>query len=298
MAGRGNAKILDNIVKSMKNEDADPLSPLIDRYLIRRTKPEYRHLRLEGHEIDLKDRPRPLGRISPSSLGGCERQAVFKFLGVQGKVRLDPDLEMVFEDGHWRHHKWQAIAIEMERILGKKTFQCLAIEEPVQMDKLFVAGNLDIHCLVKYRGELEPWVIDIKGINSFGFQDLLAKQAPKEAHVMQLLGYMAAKKCQRGALLYECKNTNRRQIFVIRFSDEEWAETRKWCKRVIRRIKYTELPRRHVECDSGTFLYEKCPYRGLCFGNKTDAQIEREVYKGFTSIEDLWEQGLQLASDG
>lgn len=293
-----NSKILDKMMKSMNREDNDPLSPLIDRYLLRRERPEYAHLRLSGHEIDLKPRPRPLGRLSPSGLCGCERQAVFKFLGVEGKKKIDPDTQLIFEDGNWRHHKWQAIFKEMESILGSDVFRCLAIEQRSIIRKLFVAGHLDAIVEINYRGGWEKWVIDVKGINSYGFASIWQAQQPKEDHVRQLIAYMKAKKVRRGALLYEDKNTNRYIVFVITFSEEEWKEVRSWCKRVLKFLRHRELPRRHPECDNGTYLYDKCPYKGLCFGTKKEASIERAVFKDFTSIDDLWQRGLDIEGYG
>lgn len=298
MATGPNTKILDNIMKNMMSEDHDPLSPLIDRYLIRRERPEYAHLRIPQYTLDLKERPRPLGRLSPSGLCGCERQAVFKFLGVEGKKKLDPDVMLIFEDGHWRHHKWQWMLSEMESILGSENFRCLSIELPIRIGSLYVAGALDALVEIRYRGGMERWVIDIKGINSFGFQDVYGKQQPKKEHVEQLIAYMKAKKCRRGALLYEDKNSNRYVVFVIEFSEEEWKVVKKWCKRVTKFIRHRELPRIHPECDNGSFLYEKCPYKGLCFGTKTEASVERLAFRNFTSLDDLWQQGLEIEENG
>lgn len=292
-----NEKILANIIKTVMNEDNDPLSPLIDKYLIRRRDPKYAHLRLDSHEIDTQERPRPLGRLSPSSLCGCHRQAALKFLGVRGKKKVDPDLENIFDDGHWRHHKWQFRALEMERILGKENFRCYAIEMPVRMEKIRVAGHLDILVGIRSKGEMVKWVIDIKGINSFGFQDVFAKQQPRFEHVEQLISYMKAKRVRRGILLYEDKNSNRYICFTVIFDPEQWKVVKRWCRKTLDYVECQEVPPMHPECKNGTFLYEKCEFKALCFGGKTQAQLEQLAYKDFTSVEDLWVEGLRIEEE-
>src|SRR5690349_12777163 len=99
----------------MEDEEHDPLTPLVDRYFSMRVK--YPEKRIRDYGLDLQDRPRPLGRLSPSALCGCERQAVFKFIGMDGRKRINPDTEAIFDDGHWRHHKWQARFRDMEAVL-------------------------------------------------------------------------------------------------------------------------------------------------------------------------------------
>lgn len=294
----GDKKILASLVKKMKQADEDPLSHLIDRYLIERELPKNRHKRIDTHTISLKPNVRPLGRISPSSIGGCQRQAVLKFLGVEGQKRISPESQLIFEDGHWRHHKWQAIAIEMEQILGSSVFQCLGIERAVQFQSLYVAGALDIHCAIADRDEMIEWVIDIKGINKFGFNDIVMGGEPKEAHVLQLLSYMRAQKVRRGMLLYDCKDDQRTKIFTIRFSAQQWTKVSEWCEGVISDLKYEQLPPVDSACDNGTMLYERCPYRKLCFGRYTGAQLERMAYSRSPGVDALWKEGLRLEQEG
>jgi hypothetical protein len=291
-------KILAAIVKKMAKREEDPLSHLIHRYMIERELPENRGKRLTEWNISLKPNVRPLGRLSPSTIGGCERLAALKFLGVKGSKRVDPDSELIFDDGNWRHHKWQANFTEMEAILGPDTFQCVAIELPVRYKMLYIAGALDAHIRIADRDEMVDWIVDIKGINKFGFQDVFNSQEPKEAHVRQLIAYMRARKVRRGILLYDCKDDQRYQVFTITFTSKEWEKVSDWCESVIDQITYQKLPPMHPDCQHGTFLYEKCPYRKLCYGRYTTTQIERIAYKGFPGVDALWKEGLRIEEKG
>lgn len=294
----GDKKVLANVIRNMQKREVDPLTPLVDRYLIERVQPKNRSKRITNWSIDLKDVVRPLGRISPSSVGGCERQAVFKFLGTEGVHTVKPETQMIFEDGHWRHHKWQAMFTEMEAILGPDTFQCLSIEERVTHKELHIAGALDAHIAIFDRGEMVDWVVDIKGINKWGFADVYSAQEPKEAHVKQLISYMRARRVRRGMILYDCKDDQRTKVFTIKFSSREWAEVAEWCERVIDAVDQQRLPPMDSECNKGTFLYEKCPYRRLCYGSQTAAEVERETFISAPSVKALWREGLRLEKEG
>lgn len=284
------SRILATLVKHAQNSEIDPLTPLIESYYLKREKPEFQHLRLHKYEIDTTPRPRPHGRLSPSSAGGCEREAVLKFLGVKGQKRIDPEMQMIFEDGHWRHHKWGFIFLEMERFFPNR-FKVVSIEEDVTIGPLFIAGSLDAVVKIKVGGKWRRYVIDFKGANEYAWNDAYRTKRPNPKYVLQLITYMRAKKCKRGILLYESKDKNKPYVFHVAFTDEKWAEVRQWARRVIKALDEKKLPEKHPECVNGTFLYNRCPYRGMCFGNQTPKQIGLKVFKGFGSSDELWEEG-------
>jgi hypothetical protein len=282
---------LASIVKHVQNEEQDPLTPLIDEYLLKRNLPKYRDRRIKSYSFDTEDRPRPGGRLSPSTICGCERQAALKFIGVEGKKRVDPDLELIFEDGHWRHHKWGYIFRDMEKVLGRKRFRVISIEEPIIIDGLYVAGSLDAVIEIKVGNKWIRYVVDFKGANNFIFEKTYRDRAPNPTYKKQLLTYMRAKKIKLGILLFDSKDKNKFYVFVIRFTDKDWAEVRMWCRSVIRQIENEKLPPKHPDCKNGTFLANKCPYRGFCFGKLSDRQIRQEVYVGFPGIKKQWAKG-------
>jgi len=290
--------ILAGIVRSIKNQEFDPLTALIDEYLIKRNLPKYLKKRLTTVEFPMLDRPRPGGRLSPSSICGCERQAAFKFLGIQGDFRLDPDQELLFEDGKWRHLKWGYIFRDMELVLGRKRFRVISIEEPVKIGALYVAGSLDAVVDVRYKGDWIRYVVDFKGSNNFSFEKAYRDRAPHPTYKKQLITYIRAKNAQkngpritRGMLLYDSKDKNKFYVFVIKFTDEDWAEVKLWCKNVIKQIEDQQIPPRHPDCNQGQFMFGKCQFRKLCFGKKGPKQLQREVFVDFPGIKKLWDDG-------
>lgn len=274
------------MIKHMALEESDPLTPLIDDYFIERVTAKKR---LRNHVLDMEEAPRPGGRLSPSSIAGCQRQAVLKFTGVKVKKRVDPDFELLMEEGKWHHHKWQTRFADMELVLGRDRFRLLSVEEKVAIPKLYIAGALD--ALIKIDGK--KWVVDFKSINTFGFNYVYQNSAPKDEHVKQVISYCVARGVRRGMLLYDHKDSKEYKVFTIRFSDETWGEVERWCKTVIRKMQKQQLPARHPNCSHGSFLFDKCPFASLCFNKKyTDERIRRIAFRNFVGIDQAWEESF------
>lgn len=277
-------KVLASLMKHMANSEQDPLTPLLDTYFIQRAKSPNR---VKRHVIDMEDRPRPEGRLSPSSLCGCERQAAFKFVNMPGRSVIDPETEAIFDDGKWRHHKWQATFRDMEKVLGKKKFRLITYEEDVEIPELFIAGALDACIAI----DGQKWIVDFKGINSWGFEYVFRENKPHETHVLQLLAYMVARRVRRGMIMYDHKDRSKTVIFVVQFTNKQWAEVVKWSEKVLRQIEERELPPMSINCQAGNFLFEKCPWTHVCYGSKSDGAIERRMYRDFDSVEEAWARG-------
>lgn len=289
---RTDTAILAKLIRHVKADGEDPLTPLIDAYYIER-KLSGRD-RLAEYRLPLAERPRPPGRLSPSTIGGCQRQAVFRYTGVEGSYRTDPDVEAIFEDGNWRHHKLDALFYDMEKVLGRDRFRVVGIEKQVSIPNLYVAGTYD--ALVKIGGKL--YLIDFKGINDYGFNWVFLNHRPRPEHVKQLITYCVARGIRRGVLLYENKNNNQRLVYVIRWTKEDWADVEKWINRVLMHLRRHTLPGRHPDCQKGTFLYEKCPFAQVCYGANKDSpeRIRRLAFRNFAGIDEAWEAAMSGAA--
>lgn len=287
-----NQRVLGDLLKHLNDTEDDPLTPLIDEYLVKRDLPKFRKKRLKSITLDLEDRPRPGGRLSPSSVCGCERQAVLKFLGVQGKKKISPDQELIFADGHWRHHKWGVIFQDMERVLGRHRFRVVEIEGPIILNGLYVAGNFDVEIKIKVKGKWLRYVVDFKGANKFSFDTAYRNRAPHPTYVKQLLTYMKARKCKRGILLYDSKDNSRFYAFFVNMESQAWAEVSLWCRSVVEQMEEEKLPPKHPECKKGNFLYGRCMFKSICFGNESNKQLQRRVYEDFPGVDALWELGV------
>lgn len=282
--------MLGNMVKAMKDEPDDPLTTLIEEYLKKRKMPKYRHLLLSEITLNLQERSRPPGRLSPSSICGCERQAAFRFLGAPIDRGHNATQELIFADGHWRHHKWETFFKEMERILGRKRFRLVGIELDCAIPGLFVGGSLDAEVEIKVNGKWVRYIIDIKGANDYAYKATYNNRAPNPTYVKQLRSYMKARGCKRGILLFESKDKNTFFCFTYEFTNKSWGEIRLWCERVVKKLDEHKLPDKHEDCQNGKFLYGVCDYKPLCFGKRTDRQIAHEVYVDFPGVKAQWKR--------
>lgn len=285
--------ILSRLVKNMKKRGADPLRPLLEQYLLERGRADVRHV---VEPIDMTPPRRPGGRLSPSGLCGCEREAVLRFTGVDGRRVINPDLELVFDDGNWRHHKWQATFKDMELVLGRHVFRCLSVEQKVVIPDLYVAGSLDVTIAIRINGKWRKFVIDIKGINDMGFGVVLRNDAPISHHVKQLVAYERAAGIPRGFLWYENKNNQNTLAFNVGWDDDAWRDVEAWCTSVVSYLKRKRLPPKHPECARGTLHFERCPFSHLCFGRQERTMPLRTLaYQSFPGIDDAWERGNEDA---
>lgn len=291
-----NRSIIKGFVEHIRNKDVDPFTPLIDAYLTKRELPKYRDVRLKEFTVPTLERPRPLGRLSPSALCGCERQAALKFLGVEGRKRVDADTELIFMDGHWRHHKWDYMFLDMQAMFPKR-IKVLSYEDNIKLPHLFIAGSLDIYVAIKIDGKWVRYVIDFKGANNWAFQYVHRNHAPKPEHLLQVLPYMRSKKCRKGAVIYDSKERNHYYIFTFDFDQKEWERVKDWADRVLDQLERNVLPRTHPECKSGNFWGDRCPYRGICYGSKDEDRIEEEIFRNWVGLDTLWEEGIALEEE-
>lgn len=297
MPGDGDVAFLGRLVRNLKARGPDPLRPMIDAYLLERGRSEDR---LSDYVIDMRPRRRPAGRLTPSGLGGCSRKAVFTFLGTRPRKAVDLDLELIFEDGNWRHHKWQALFHDMEIVLGKDRFEVVSIEDKGVDPELYLMGYSD--AIIRINGVL--YVVDFKGINDRGYTYVFSDDEAKPAHVIQVTGYEHLFKVDKGILLYDNKNNQRTRSIAVPWSDENWADTRGWAEGVLGHLDDRKLPARHPECNAGSLEYEsKCPFTYLCFPrDHEDADrlvLQRKAYKGFRGLRAAWRAGnRELRSGG
>lgn len=287
--------ILHSLIRNAKAKENDPLTPLIDEYLLKRDLPKYRKKRVPLLQIPVVDRARPMGRLSPSSMCGCKREAIFRFAGVKGsRRRINPDMELIFEDGKWRHHKWQWMFKDMEAVLGNHRFRMIEAEGRCVYPQMYIAGHLDALIAIKIDTEWVEYVVDFKGANNWAFETVFRKGEPIDKHIYQLSTYCMMRKVDRGILLYDNKNDQRYKVFPVTFTADNYQKIKEWASEVIESMHDEELPPIDPDCKGGTFLYERCRYTPLCYGSMSDAELTNHAYDGYTTPVQLWRKGMRI----
>lgn len=295
---RSSSTILKDMVKRLKEAEDEPLLPLVEEYVIARRTAKRR---LGSHVIDMTPRPRPPGRLSPSSLCGCPRAAAFRFAGVPGRDKTDWQLELIFENGDWFHHKWQALFLDMEIVLGRDRFRVVGFEVDMQIPELYVSGSLDVHIQI-WNAKKKKWldiIVDIKSINSYGFAKVMEVGAALPPHERQVVAYAKGRGVKRGLLFYENKNDNKLLAFLFKVSPAVVHEIEDWCEGVIYHLERETVPPEDPDCSGGTYLYDKCPYSKYCHGKMSDEKVIQITYKSkkrpWPGLKKAWKRGNALS---
>ncbi len=113
---------------------------------------------------------------------------------------FEPRIKRVFDNGHKVH----------SRLLFYLAEAGILKDE----DVLVHDADLEIHGHIDGLIELggQQGILEIKSINANGFDFLMG---PKPEHIYQLNAYMHCLKIPRGALLYECKNSQKLKEFYV-----------------------------------------------------------------------------------
>jgi CRISPR/Cas system-associated exonuclease Cas4 (RecB family) len=195
---------------------------------------------------------RPRGNRSgawhPSSLHHCPRAQVFSFLGVPEKVKVNPGLQHVFNDGHWRHVRWQ-ISLLQSGLAD-------AVEIGTRSDAYNLVGHLDAL-------KDDAYTIEIKGIHSMQYQYILAE--PKPEHSDQVEAYFMTTGYDTGVIIYEDKSSNNWHEHVVHPDKHRRRRIVKLLDRLNTHINQQTLPQPLDDCRARKGpIYRDCPYAYLC----------------------------------
>ncbi len=115
------------------------------------------------------------GHFHPSQLYQCPRKQLFEFYGLEGSKSFSPTLQNLFNDGHFRHLRWQIMLLNAGILTD--------IEVKVTLDKYRLGGSMD------GVNENEGWVFELKGTSQFSTVQRSGVMAP---HKKQIQAYLLA----------------------------------------------------------------------------------------------------------
>lgn len=222
-------------VKQIKTGEA-LLEPILDEYYLHRS----------------PDRVKKGNYFSPSSLCGCRRAAYFDYMLVPGKEERDPRTQATFDDGKYRHLRWQKDFEQAGILIAKEKF--------VQIPEWQVRGSLDAIVQI----QAKPWVVELKGINQNGFERINRAKQGAIDHRIQLHIYMKAAKVPRGILVYENKN-NQRELREFIFEEPDvviMQDLEQTMEILLDCVAKKEPP--PIQCRQGTTMRSWCSYQHLC----------------------------------
>lgn len=188
------------------------------------------------------------GRFGSSSRGTCLRSQLFAYVGMPGQVSMDYKLHNVFQDGHYRHLRWQMMGLDA----GIFTH----VEVPFALPKYNLTGSIDA------LNEDEGWLFELKGAYR------IPTEVP-EKHLLQIHTYFLATGYDRCSYVVEDKASQEWREWVVKRDPKIIDEVRKELNDLNRALETRELPEPLEECRDHEGAWKKCPYRKHCLGTDT-----------------------------
>ncbi len=196
--------------------------------------------------------------FSASGAFACERAQVFSYLGVGPPEIIDAQLQNIFNDGKWRHLRWQAAMLASGIITD--------VEDPLTWPRKRMVGTMDgsgvvpeDHTRSHWAGKEFGW--ELKGISTFQFARL---DAPLEKHLLQTDTYFLMSGFPLFVFIYEDKTTQAWKEFVVEPDKARLAEREKAISRLNQAVDTKTLPPQLVECAAqvGPLFNKECRYGG------------------------------------
>lgn len=204
------------------------------------------------------DDPSRDGEFHSSSLSQCPRRQVFGFWGAPTEpLDADARLSNIFNDGHWRHARWQTILYRSGGITHA--------EVPIAIPELRFKGRADgIHAEERY-------LVEIKGIYS---TKKIREEGPLPSHIVQVHAYMLALGYEEAAILYEDKGTQLFEEVEVHADDQMMDDIE---NRLVELNQYVDeriLPPILSDCRRQEGAeYNSCPYAHYCLRVKVLEQV-------------------------
>lgn len=203
----------------------------------------------------IKSKPRDRrASFSASSIHQCVRRQCFTYIGLPEVTMVDSTIVNLFNDGHWRHRRWQAMLL-MAGIID-------SIEVPKEDPAWKLRGTLDG---TGYLEGVFGW--ELKGANSVSFRKVVEEGKVKPEHYAQVQTYfMLDPSITRFSVIYENKDTSDWKEFVLRPDPGHQNALRLILALLIEASEKKDLPKMKDECKSGEGEFRQCQYAYMCEG--------------------------------
>lgn len=215
-----------------------------------------------------------LARLGASSAGRCPREQILGFLGMPGH-RHSQGLRMVFEDGHWRHMRLQALMLQAGIIED--------IEVWGHWKAMRAAGQIDGHGYVPddhpnpdFRGK--EFGVEIKGANTWPFKRM--QEHGLTPYRKQVARYFLYTGYELFVIYAEDKNCQESFEWVVSENDlvQEMDDQRAELAFLNKHLDQHMLPGKLTECQAA-----KGPtFRDCVYGRSTENSCHNPARNGLT----------------
>ena len=150
----------------------------------------------------------------PSSAGKCPRSIQLTMAGVL-KSQHEARVLRIFDTGTDMHNKYGSYFDKMGILVSKEA------DVFYERDGVVIKGNCDY---VIKDDTNRPHILELKSINTRGFNELYMKNVPQINHFLQWNIYSGCLKIPLGEILYENKDDQNMKIFSVAFNEEKFED--------------------------------------------------------------------------
>ena len=199
-----------------------------------------------------RDRRQLISRDEFSVFNIYESERVlYFFMRGEKAEEIDARTQRIFDNGNDMHERFYRY-FSGANILVEK-------EKVVKKNKPPISGRLD--AIIKLLDN--NFIVDLKSINTNGFNQIKKNKQGKQEHVVQLQIYMDIENCNNGILLYEDKNGQ--EIFPVYYKFNREIVDKIYDKlfSVLNYLKIGKTPDRCFGC-SEINPFNFCSYKIIC----------------------------------
>ena len=201
------------------------------------------------------------GHFHPSQLYQCKRHQIFDFYDVDsGSKSYNPTLQNLFNDGHYRHLRWQIMLMNAGILTD--------IEVSATIPELRLGGSID------GVNADEKWIFELKGTSQYA---KVSKTGAMPAHIQQVNAYMMASGYDQALIVYECKSSQQWIEIEVKKDPVIIAELEQILLELNQSIDTGKLPEVLHECQNKTGRFDKCPHSGICMGVKQVSDFNKVI---------------------
>lgn len=197
------------------------------------------------------------GAFHPSQLYQCPRAQVFGYFNVPVNRSYNPTLQNLFNDGHFRHLRWQIMLLSAGIITD--------VEVPVNIPEFRLTGSMD------GMNANEDWMFELKGTSQF---KTIMQRGALPAHIKQVNAYLLASGLEKAIIVYECKSSQDWTEIEVNRDEKTCNEINNILTELNGAIDNNTLPEVKSDCKNqeGT-EFNNCPYASICNGVKSTEQV-------------------------
>jgi hypothetical protein len=250
---------IKSLLRAQKSDQL--VTPKVNEFLLRN--PEGMLLNEDG--TDLADETKDLieqimqrafvsnsdrsGRFGASSRGKCQRAQMWTYLGMPSAKILDPDKANLFNDGKFRHLRWQVMAVQS----GALTHA----EYPIKYEKYRLTSSVD------GLNSDDAFLFELKGDRNMA--RLLEKEGGVvEEHNYQIHTMFLMTGWDVCAYVMEDKSTQQWREIVVHKDPAIMRVVKQELEELNQHVEDRTLPEPLPSCKAKTGPYRTCPFAGPC----------------------------------